>query len=69
MNPLLQKIKAVIETREQEITRLNATVSRLAQELNKCTLDKEALENVVSEIEQYLAKFSNPETTSETETE
>ena len=67
MNPLLQKIKAVIETREQEITRLNATVSRLAQELNKCTLDKEALETVVSEIEQYLAKFSNPETTSETE--
>lgn len=67
MNPLLQKIKTVIETREQEITRLNATVSRLAQELNKCNLDKEALENVVSEIEQYLAKFSNPETTSETE--
>lgn len=65
MNTLLAKIKMVIEDRDQQITQLNATVSRLTQELDKSNRDKEAAQTIVAEIEEYLAKFSTPDDTAE----
>ena len=61
MNTLLARIKMVIEDRDQQITQLNATVSRLTQELDKSNRDKEAAQPIVAEIEEYMTKFSTPE--------
>ena len=65
MNMLLTKIKMVIEDRDQQITQLNATVSRLTQELDNANRDKEAAQAIVAEIEEYMAKFSTPDDTTE----
>ena len=61
MNPLLSRIKNLIETRDSEITQLRATVSRLTKTLEKETDVRETLETQIAEIVEYVSKFDPPQ--------